>query len=284
MPSLRREKGIAWILVGLAVLFLAFGVVRMVTVERGANAITLPVALLASDLLIAATLVSRWQLVRPIAQGLAIFGTLVHLLVLMRNGPLWTRACAGLLVVAHVEALLLLFRMTIRERNEIDRADSVTVHGVSTEGAGGLSDERVVLAPAVAAVPADSPESDSPESDSPGAHEPPVAGEGAVAESGEGGAPVAGEGAVAESGESAAAETGGGAPSETMGSERETGSAVMVPAQRVATAPAAEAPVADQEEPVVPVRSETESEEPEGAGTQASEEGGQTSENEERAS
>jgi hypothetical protein len=268
MPSLRREKGIAWILVGLAVLFLAFGVVRMVTVERGANAITLPVALLASDLLIAATLVSRWQLVRPIAQGLAIFGTLVHLLVLMRNGPLWTRACAGLLVVAHVEALLLLFRMTIRERNEIDRADSVTVHGVSTEGAGGLSDERVVLAPAVAAVPADSPESDSPESDSTGAHEP----------------PVAGEGAVAESGESAAAETGGGAPSETMGSERETGSAVMVPAQRVATAPAAEAPVADQEEPVVPVRSETESEEPEGAGTQASEEGGQTSENEERAS
>jgi hypothetical protein len=110
-------------LVGLAVLFLACGAVLMVTEDRGANAITLPVALLASDLLIAATLVSRWHLVRPIAQGLAIFGTLVHLLVLIRNGPVWTRACAGLLVVAHVQALVLLFQLSIRERTEDDTAE-----------------------------------------------------------------------------------------------------------------------------------------------------------------
>jgi hypothetical protein len=43
-------------------------------------------------------------------------------------------------------------------------------------------------------------------------------------------------------------------------------------------------PVADQEEPAQPVRSETETEEPEGTGGPASEQDDQAAENEERAS
>jgi hypothetical protein len=231
VPSLGREKGVAWVLVGLAVLFLACGVVLMVTEERGANAITLPVALLASDLLIAATLISRWQLVRPIAQGLAIFGTLVHLLVLMRNGPLWTRACAGLLVVAHVQAMLLLFRMTIRERSEGDVEPSALPNAPTPE------------APTVAtqALSEDQPDVGSGTSEA------------------------------------------DGFPG-TLDDEDETPPPAVVPAQRSATLPVSITPSADQDAPAQPVRSETEAEEPQCAGTRATTDGDQTSDNEERAS
>jgi hypothetical protein len=118
-PALSRATFACVALVGLAVVFAGAGVFRMLH-DGGVKALTLPLALLASDLIIAGSVLSRWQLVRPFAQGLAIFGLLVHLLVLLHSGPVGLRTCAGLLALLHAEALVLLFQLTWRENRAGD--------------------------------------------------------------------------------------------------------------------------------------------------------------------
>ena len=117
----RRVRLVALALVLGAVGFAATGVVRMfVAASPGGRAdmVTLPLALLVADLIIAAALVTGWYSVRPVAQGLAIFGALVHVLVLLRSGGWWIRGWSALLSVAHVYALLLFFAFSAEERDD----------------------------------------------------------------------------------------------------------------------------------------------------------------------
>jgi hypothetical protein len=117
----RRVRLVALVLVLGAVGFAVTGVVRMfVDASPGGKAdmVTLPLALLVADLIIAGALVTGWYSVRPVAQGLAIFGALVHVLVLLRSGGWWIRGWSALLSVAHVYALLLFFAFTAEERDD----------------------------------------------------------------------------------------------------------------------------------------------------------------------
>jgi hypothetical protein len=114
MPATGREKFGAGVLVGAAVLFVGFAVPRAAVVGF-LGALTLPLVLLAADVVIAAAVVTWWYPLRPAAQGLAVFGILVHALVMLRSGPVWTRGCSGVLLLTHSWALVQLFLMTAAE-------------------------------------------------------------------------------------------------------------------------------------------------------------------------
>ena len=124
LAGLGREGLVALVLLLGAVAFTGTGVARLVS-HGNPEALTLPLALLAADLLIAGALVTRWYPIRPVAQGLAIFGALVHMLVLLRSGPWWIRGWSALLAAAHVYALLLFFALSAREQydDEDDELD-----------------------------------------------------------------------------------------------------------------------------------------------------------------
>jgi len=119
LAALGRERLAAVALVVGAMAFTATGLARLIG-EHELGVLTLPLALLAADLFIAGALVTRWYAIRPVAQGLAIFGALVHALVLLRSGPWWIRGWSGLLTAAHVYALMLFFAMSAQEYSEDD--------------------------------------------------------------------------------------------------------------------------------------------------------------------
>jgi hypothetical protein len=124
----RRVRLVAMALVLGAVGFAATGAVRAITVASAGNSadrVTLPLALLVADLIIAGALVTRWYSVRPVAQGLAIFGVLVHVLVLLRSGGWWIRGWSAMLSVAHGYALMLFFAFSVEERDDEDVGEHV---------------------------------------------------------------------------------------------------------------------------------------------------------------
>jgi hypothetical protein len=135
LAGLGRDGLVALVLLLGAVAFTGTGVARLVS-HGNPEALTLPLALLAADLLIAGALVTRWYAIRPVAQGLAIFGALVHMLVLLRSGPWWIRGWSALLAAAHIYALLLFFALSAREQydDEDDEDDEDGQPDVLAEG------------------------------------------------------------------------------------------------------------------------------------------------------
>lgn len=117
--ALGRERLAAGVLVIGAVVFTATGVARLLR-AGGVEVLTLPLALLAADLVIAGALITRWYAIRPVAQGLAIFGALVHVLVLLRSGPWLIRGWSALLAAAHICALVLFFALSAHEQYDDD--------------------------------------------------------------------------------------------------------------------------------------------------------------------
>lgn len=122
LVALGRERLAAGVLVIGAVVFTATGVARLLR-AGGVEVLTLPLALLAADLVIAGALITRWYAIRPVAQGLAIFGALVHVLVLLRSGPWLIRGWSALLAAAHICALVLFFALSAHEQYDDDDDD-----------------------------------------------------------------------------------------------------------------------------------------------------------------
>ncbi|MDT7635542.1 MAG: hypothetical protein QOI50_7472, partial [Pseudonocardiales bacterium] len=123
LAALGRERLAAGVLIIGAVAFAGTGMVRLFR-EGGIEVLTLPLALLAADLLIAGALVTRWYAIRPVAQGLAIFGAVVHLLVLLRSGAWWIRGWSALLAAAHIYALVLFFALSAQEQYDDEDEDA----------------------------------------------------------------------------------------------------------------------------------------------------------------
>jgi hypothetical protein len=169
LPATGRERVAAGVLVGAAVLFVGFAV-RRVHIAGFLGALTLPLVLLAADLVIAAAVLTWWYPLRPVAQGLAVFGILVHALVMLRSGPVWTRGCSGVLLLVHSWALVQLFLMTAAE--DFDDED---LDGEAVEPPPDAEPAEIVETPVTqvvdVVVPDDvddepgGPESDQPESD-----------------------------------------------------------------------------------------------------------------------
>jgi hypothetical protein len=134
VTAARRERVAAGVVLGGAVLFVAFALPRVGTAGL-LGALTLPAVALAADLVLAAALLTGWYPIRPVAQGLAVFGLLLHLMVALRGGPVWGRGLSALLAVAHVWALVLLFLLTAREQEE-DEEDGAGAGPDEDTGAG----------------------------------------------------------------------------------------------------------------------------------------------------
>jgi hypothetical protein len=134
LAALGRERLVAGALVIGAVVFTAIEAVRLLG-SGGIEVLTLLLALLAADLVIAGALVTRWYAVRPVAQGLAIFGALVHVLVLLRSGPWLIRGWSALLAAAHICALVLFFALSAHEQyDDEDEEDVVDEDVVDAAG------------------------------------------------------------------------------------------------------------------------------------------------------
>jgi hypothetical protein len=116
-PASGRERTVAGVLTGGALIFVGLGIPRLSSAGN-ASGLTLPLVLLGADLFIAAALLTGWYPIRPVGQGLAVFGVLVHTLVVLRSGPIWVRGCSVVLVVAHVAALVLMFLRTAAEADD----------------------------------------------------------------------------------------------------------------------------------------------------------------------
>ena len=134
VPATGRERVAAGVLVGAAVLFVGFAI-RRVHIAGFFGALTLPLVLLAADLVIAAAVLTWWYPLRPVAQGLAVFGILVHALVMLRSGPVWTRGCSGVLLLAHSWALVQLFLMTAAEDFDDEELEDPAPEGPPAEPA-----------------------------------------------------------------------------------------------------------------------------------------------------
>ncbi len=116
-PTGGRDRAVAGVLGVGAVLFVGFAATRVGSAGFPA-ALSLPLVLLAAALVVAVAVLTHWYPIRPVAQGLAVFGLLVHALVALRGGLVWTRGCSAVLAVAHGWALILLFLITAAENDE----------------------------------------------------------------------------------------------------------------------------------------------------------------------
>jgi hypothetical protein len=177
MPATGRERVAVGVLVGAAVVFVAFAIPRAAAAGLF-GALTLPLVLLAADLVIAAAVLTWWYPLRPVAQGLAVFGILVHALVTLRSGPIWTRGCSGVLLLTHSWALVQLFLMTAAEDGDFDDDGEPASEPPPVVAPGEpaaivetpVTDVVELGAPAEAAAP-ESPEAGGGGADSPGAQE-----------------------------------------------------------------------------------------------------------------
>jgi hypothetical protein len=121
-PAGGGDRAVAGVLGVGAVLFVGFAATRVGSAGFVA-ALSLPLVLLAAALIVAAAVLTRWYPIRPVAQGLAVFGLLVHALVALRGGPVWTRGCSAVLAVVHGWALIRLFLITAAEEDDSDDCD-----------------------------------------------------------------------------------------------------------------------------------------------------------------
>ncbi|MGQ0479775.1 MAG: hypothetical protein ACT4O0_01905 [Pseudonocardia sp.] len=134
-PAGGGDRAVAGVLGVGAVLFVGFAATRVGSAGFVA-ALSLPLVLLAAALIVAAAVLTRWYPIRPVAQGLAVFGLLVHALVALRGGPVWTRGCSAVLAVVHGWALIRLFLITAAEEDDSDDRTVVDEPAGVTDDAG----------------------------------------------------------------------------------------------------------------------------------------------------
>ncbi|GAA4025548.1 hypothetical protein GCM10022247_57870 [Allokutzneria multivorans] len=94
-------------LVGAELVFLVAGLVRWAA-EGGADLIVLPLVLLALSLVAAGSIMARIGIARAGAIAIAIFAGLLHLLVVLGDGPVIARVISGIVGAAQIYAVVLL--------------------------------------------------------------------------------------------------------------------------------------------------------------------------------
>jgi hypothetical protein len=80
-----------------------------------ANILFVPIVALVLDAAAAWVVLSGNRVLRPAPLVLAVLGALLHMVILLGDGPLWTRIVSGLLAAAQIYALVLLNTKPVRE-------------------------------------------------------------------------------------------------------------------------------------------------------------------------
>ena len=94
-------------LVGAQVAFLVVAIVRW-TVEGGADLVVAPLVLLVLSVVAAGSILARIGIARAGAIAVAIFAALLHLLIVLGDGPVMARIVSGIVGAAQVYAVVLL--------------------------------------------------------------------------------------------------------------------------------------------------------------------------------
>jgi hypothetical protein len=113
-PGVRRSD--IWVCAGMlggaGLVFLAESLIRLSA--EGASILYVPIAQAVLDLLCAAVIVAGSRTLRPGVLVIAVLGTLVHMVIVLGGGPIWTRVVSAVLAIAQVYAVVLLNTRPIR--------------------------------------------------------------------------------------------------------------------------------------------------------------------------
>jgi hypothetical protein len=102
----------AGMLGGAGLVFLAESLIRLSA--EGASILYVPITQAVLDVLCALVIVAGRRTLRPGVLVIAVLGTLVHMVIVLGSGPIWTRAVSVVLAVAQVYAVVLLNTKPIR--------------------------------------------------------------------------------------------------------------------------------------------------------------------------
>ncbi|TWP50316.1 hypothetical protein FKR81_21720 [Lentzea tibetensis] len=92
---------------GGALLFVIVALVRW-QVEGGADVLKAPIAIGLLELLVGAGLMLRIRIAHKVAMGVFVLVGLLHLLIVLADGPVWARVVSGVLSGVHVYGVVLL--------------------------------------------------------------------------------------------------------------------------------------------------------------------------------
>jgi hypothetical protein len=109
---------------GAGLAFVVESVVRLATESGlGASLLYVPIVQAVLDLACAAVIVAGSKALRPGVLVIAVLGTLVHMVIVLGGGPIWTRVVSAVLAVAQVYAVVLLNTKPIRIHFGLDTHD-----------------------------------------------------------------------------------------------------------------------------------------------------------------
>ena len=113
-PGVRRSD--IWVCAGMiggaGLVFLAESLIRLSA--EGASILYVPIAQAVLDVLCAAVIVAGSRTLRPGVLVIAVLGTLIHMVIVLGGGPIWTRVVSAVLAIAQVYAVVLLNTKPIR--------------------------------------------------------------------------------------------------------------------------------------------------------------------------
>jgi hypothetical protein len=112
----------AGLLGGAGLVFLVESLIRLST--ELPNILYVPVVQAVLDLACAAVIVVGSRVLRPGVLVIAVLGTLVHMVIVLGGGPIWTRVVSAVLAVAQVYAVVLLNTKPIRIHFGLDTYDN----------------------------------------------------------------------------------------------------------------------------------------------------------------
>jgi hypothetical protein len=99
---------------GAGVIFLVESLIRLAA-EGGAGILALPVVLLALEVGAAAAVVAGTRWARPVVLAVVVIGALLHMVIALGQGPMWTRVVSAILALAQVYTLVALNTRPVRE-------------------------------------------------------------------------------------------------------------------------------------------------------------------------
>jgi hypothetical protein len=125
-PGVRRSD--IWVCAGMlggaGLVFVVESVIRLATEAGvGTSLLYVPIAQAVLDLLAAAVIVVGSRSLRPGVLVIAVLGTLVHMVIVLGGGPVWTRLVSAVLAIAQVYAVVLLNTKPIRIHFGLDNYD-----------------------------------------------------------------------------------------------------------------------------------------------------------------
>jgi hypothetical protein len=111
----------AALLGGAGLVFLVESLIRLSS--QGAGILYVPLVQLVLDGTAVGVILTGNRLLRPGVLIIAILGSLVHMVILLGDGPIWTRVVSALLAVMQLYVLVLLNTKPIRVHFGLDTHD-----------------------------------------------------------------------------------------------------------------------------------------------------------------